>query len=287
LASTIFPMGNIGTASTYQTEAASTGLSGHVNKSMGLHDHIAKPNFQQHSVQTNAQKFSYTTATTSKPNQLTGSIPQIQKSYGRLGSSALRPTGNMVCAMSTSQQHELGLSSDTSSVHDHPIQSFKRMKLISTSSLTPSISSTVNSHSGGSFMTSFENKRTTSVPDTVLMVTNEGETVLSTSHGGVTLMTPNSMSLPVTFSIKDDHGMSVPSSHAQFSQPVTILSSCTSDSQGLEEVVYSITEVPGGGHEVLMSGPITSLNDQSPIIVYDPGDDGSDKKLFADSLHKE
>lgn len=102
---------------------------------------------------------------------------------------------------------------------------------------------------------SFETSKTGTgnLPDTVLMVTNQGETVLSTSQGGVTLMAPNSLSLPVSFAIKDDSSMGSQNHHSQFvsSQPVTILSSCGGgNTHGLEEVVYSITEVPGGGHEV-------------------------------------
>jgi len=95
-------------------------------------------------------------------------------------------------------------------------------------------------------------------PETVLMVTNQGETVLSTSQGGVTVMTPNTLSIPMGLSMKDDRCLSAHESHQLDhehinSQPITILSSSGGTSaQDLEEVVYSITEVPGGGHEVIL-----------------------------------
>jgi hypothetical protein len=93
-------------------------------------------------------------------------------------------------------------------------------------------------------------------PETVLMVTNQGETMLSTSQGGVTVMAPNTLSLPMGLSMKDDRCMSTHGTHQLDnehinSQPITILSSSGgTNGQDLEEVVYSITEVPGGGHEV-------------------------------------
>ncbi|ODM98311.1 hypothetical protein Ocin01_08368, partial [Orchesella cincta] len=92
--------------------------------------------------------------------------------------------------------------------------------------------------------------------ETVLMVTNEGETMLSTTQGGVTVLTPNtSMALPVGLTMKDAR-YSNTNSISSFqntqlpSQPVTVLTSSQSQSrsQELDEVVYSITEIPTGGH---------------------------------------
>jgi len=92
-------------------------------------------------------------------------------------------------------------------------------------------------------------------PETVLMVTNQGETVLSTSQGGVTVMTPNSLPLPMGITVKDERCMNSHSSHHlqnehMNSHPITLLSGSANSAQDLEEVVYSITEVAGGGHEV-------------------------------------
>lgn len=181
----------------------------------------------------------------SKPSPPT---PVIHKTYARLVPSGIRPGG----ILSSQQNLSISDGSILSSCTGTP--QFKRLKLLETCS-SSSVTS-VNTSQSNSYVTALESKKSNgNLPDTVLMVTNQGETVLSTSQGGVTLMTPNSLSLPVSFAIKDDSSMRSQTHHSQFvsGQPVTILSSCGHASgHGLDEVVYSITEVPGGGHEVIL-----------------------------------
>ena len=84
------------------------------------------------------------------------------------------------------------------------------------------------------------------------MLSSEGETMLSTSQGAVTVMAPhNILSSSSVLKIEGDDE----EHHHSYSHPITVLHplTCTSvdqDSELHDEVVYSITnvEVSGGSH---------------------------------------
>lgn len=101
--------------------------------------------------------------------------------------------------------------------------------------------------------------------ETVLMVTNEGEAMLSTTQGGVTVLAPtSSTTLSSMSTVPKDAGL-IASTATQScvesfqcnqveTQPVTILTATPDEPQTLgeemDEVVYSITEISGDQHEV-------------------------------------